>query len=155
MGVIINDQTSYQSQILIMKKNKALKLIIFSLLTFQVSLFCQVTNINDITIAIKNMDTKTIYESCENAISLSTPTANGKYSKTQARQILDQFFRTKPAVQVKAIKTQSELENNPFSIIKYQTQNNSYNIFIQFKKANSRFLIQTIQIQEIKTLNEH
>ncbi len=138
-----------------MKKNNPLKLIIFILLLFQANLFCQVTDINDITIAIKNMDTKTIYESCENAISLSIPTANGKYSKTQARQILDQFFKNKPAVKVKSIKSQSVSVDNPFSIINYETQNNSYNIFIQFKKVKTQFLIQTIQIQEIKALNEY
>ncbi len=134
-----------------MKKNKSLKIIILTLFFIQTALLGQVTDLKEITIAIKNADTKTIYESCENTISLSIPDVNGKFSKTQARQILDQFFKSHPATNVKALNTKSKPEQSNFSIIEYQTQNKIYNIFIQFKKVDRNFFIQIIQIQEIKS----
>lgn len=130
--------------------NKPIKLIILILILIQTSLFCQIAELNKITVAIKNANTKTIYEACGNSISLSIPGVNGKFSRTQARQILEQFFKKNEAVEVKSKRTQSENDSYHYSILDYRTQNKQYNILIQFKKVDAGFLIQTIQIQEIK-----
>ena len=133
-----------------MKNFKRLFLIIFILFSVQSSLFSQETELKEITKAIKSADAKTIYSFCENSISLSIPSISGKYSKTQSRQILNQFFKDHPVKEIKELKSQSEDENNYYSIIEYSSDDQRYTIYVQLKKQNSHFLIHTIQIQKIK-----
>lgn len=132
-----------------MKSIKPILLIIALLLAIT-SLFSQTTELQIINNAIKSADSKTIYDYCENSIILNIPSSNGKYSKTQARKILDQFFMDQPVKAFKVIKSQSKNQNEYFSIIEYKSENQSFNFFVEIKKEAELFLIQKIQIQEIK-----
>ncbi|MBU1013153.1 MAG: DUF4783 domain-containing protein [Bacteroidetes bacterium] len=125
-------------------------LLIITLLLGVSDLYGQTTELNAITNAIKIADTKTIYDYCENSIILNIPSANGKYSKTQARKILDQFFKDKPAKEIKFIKNQSKNQNEYYSIIEYKSEKQSLNFFVEIKRVGTSFLIQKIQILEIK-----
>jgi len=125
-------------------------LLIITLLLGVSGLFCQTTELNAINNAIKSSDTKTIYDYCENSIILNIPSANGKYSKTQARKILDQFFKDQPAKEIKLIKNQSKNQDEYYSIIEYKSEKQSFNFFVEIKKEGDSFLIQKIQIQEIR-----
>lgn len=138
-----------------MKINKTIKLTLLFVIFFQTGLISQTTDINHIVIAFKNGDAKKIYESCEDIVSLQIPDVKGKFSKTQTRQILEVFFKNHPPVIVKTLKTESNSTINQYSIIEYRSQNKNYNVFIQLKKDQNAFLIQTIQIQETKLLNEY
>lgn len=132
-----------------MQTIKSFLLIITLLLGVSV-LYGQTTELNAITNAIKNNDTKTIYDYCENSIILNIPSSNGKYSKTQARKILDQFFKDQPAKEIKFIKNQSINQNEYYSIIEYNSEKQSFNFFVEIKRVDTSFLIQKIQILEIK-----
>ena len=125
-------------------------LLIITLLLGVPALYCQTTELNAITNAIKTTDTKTIYDYCENSIIMSIPSANGKYSKTQARKILDQFFKDQPVKEIKLIKSQSKNQDEYYSIIEYKSEKQSFNFFVEIKKEGDSFLIQKIQIQEIR-----
>ena len=133
-----------------MKKNKTLSLIIFFAIFTQTVLFSQVKELREITVAIKNSDTKTIYKHCEKSISLHVPGTIGQYSKTQARKIIDQFFKKQKVIEVKSIETQSKKDDSFYTIIEYQSQIKRYNILIRFKKVDDKFLIQIFHILEIK-----
>jgi len=125
-------------------------LLFITLLLGVSDLYGQTNELNAITNAIKTADTKTIYDYCENSIILNIPGANGKYSKTQARKILDQFFKDQPAKEIKFIKNQSKNQNEYYSIIEYNSEKQSFNFFVEIKRVETSFLIQKIQIQEIK-----
>jgi hypothetical protein len=131
-----------------MKILKAFFIFSFTLLIGNLSLLGQQTEFAKITEAIKSADSKTIYSLCENSINLSTPGTYGKFSKTQSRKILDQFFNKQPADEVKEVKT--EKVEDYYMILDYQSRNQTYSIFIQLNKVDSKFLIQKIQIQEAK-----
>jgi len=125
-------------------------LLIIILLLVVPGLYSQTSELNAISDAIKTTDTKTIYDYCENSIILNIPGANGKYSKTQSRKILDQFFKDQPAKEIKLVKSQSKNQNEFYSIIEYKSEKQSFNFFVEIKKGGASFLIQKIQIQEIK-----
>lgn len=100
--------------------------------------------------AIENADSKTIYQYCENSINLSLPGTNGKYSKTQAQKILGLFFEGQPVKELKTVIMNTETQENCYAILEYISVLKSYNFYIQIQKQNDHFLIQKIQIQEIK-----
>ncbi len=124
----------------------------FCLLLFaNTSTIGQEIEITAITKAIESNDSKIIYNHCENAINLSIPGTNGKYSRIQARKILDLFFKNNPAKKVVSMKSQSEGQDSYFKIIEYQSEIKIFNFYIQLKKTDNQFLIQKIQIQEVKS----
>ena len=133
-----------------MRNYNFLKLALLILMLVNTNLWSQTTDLQNIALAIKNADTKNIYDNCQEVVSLSIPDVNGKFSKAQARQILLSFFKKHPAVVVKTLKSEKHIKGNTYSIIEYRSQNKNYHIFIQYKKDKNTFLIQTIQIQELK-----
>lgn len=100
--------------------------------------------------AIESQDTRSIYNYCENAISLNIPGSNGKYSKTQAQKILNNFFESQSLKQLKTIKLNTEVSENSYAILEYISVVKSYNFYFQLGKQGNKFLIRKIQIQEIR-----
>ena len=133
-----------------MNITKSILITSFILLIGTFGLMGQVTEFDRITKAIKLADTKTIFSLCDNSINLSTPDTYGKFSKTQTRKILDQFFKKQTPTIIKVIKTQTEKHQDYYTILDFKSINQTYTILIQLKEVESKFLIQKIQIQETK-----
>ncbi len=127
---------------------KTILIIGFTIFISNFSSFGQTTEFTQILDAFKKADSKQIYSLCDNSINLSIQSTYGKYSKTQTRRILDEFFKKHDATHVKEIKTQTEQPQDNYTILDYKSGNQGYTIFIQLSKVGSKFLIQKIQIQE-------
>jgi hypothetical protein len=72
------------------------------------------------------------------------------YSKTQATQILKDFFIKNPVKSVKITRQGSSTDGSQFSIGEMQTGTGAFRIYYLLKKVAGKFLIQQLQIQKEK-----
>jgi hypothetical protein len=72
------------------------------------------------------------------------------YSKTQATQILKDFFVKNPVKSVKITRQGSSIDGSQFSIGEMQSGTTTFRIYYLLKKASGKFLIQQLQIQKEK-----
>ena len=72
------------------------------------------------------------------------------YSKTQATQILKDFFIKNPVKSVKITRQGSSTDGSQFSIGEMQAGTATFRIYYLLKKVSGKFLIQQLQIQKEK-----
>jgi hypothetical protein len=72
------------------------------------------------------------------------------YSKTQATQILKDFFSKNPVKSVKITRQGSSTDGSQFSIGEMQAGAGVFRIYYLLKKVSGKFLIQQLQIQKEK-----
>ena len=72
------------------------------------------------------------------------------YSKTQATQILKDFFVKNPVKSVKITRQGSSTDGSQFSIGEMQSGTATFRIYYLLKKVSGKFLIQQLQIQKEK-----
>ena len=72
------------------------------------------------------------------------------YSKTQATQILKDFFSKNPVKSVKITRQGSSTDGSQFSIGEMQAGTSTFRIYYLLKKVSGKFLIQQLQIQKEK-----
>lgn len=70
------------------------------------------------------------------------------YSKTQATQILKDFFTKNPVKSVKITRQGSSTDGSQFSIGEMQAGEGKFRIYYLLKKVLGKFLIQQLQIQK-------
>ena len=70
------------------------------------------------------------------------------YSKTQATQILKDFFTKNPVKLVKITRQGSSTDGSQFSIGEMQAGAGKFRIYYLLKKVSGKFLIQQLQIQK-------
>jgi len=70
------------------------------------------------------------------------------YSKTQATQILKDFFIKNPVKSVKITRQGSSNDGSQFSIGEMQAGTGKFRIYYILKKVSGKFLIQQLQIQK-------
>jgi hypothetical protein len=70
------------------------------------------------------------------------------YSKTQATQILKDFFSKNPVKSLKINRQGSSTDGSLFSIGEMQTGADKFRIYYLLKKVSGKFLIQQLQIQK-------
>ena len=70
------------------------------------------------------------------------------YSKTQATQILKDFFAKNPVKLVKITRQGSSTDGSQFSIGEMQAGTATFRIYYLLKKVSEKFLIQQLQIQK-------
>jgi hypothetical protein len=70
------------------------------------------------------------------------------YSKTQATQILKDFFVKNPVKSVKITRQGSSTDGSQFSIGEMQAGTAAFRIYYLVKKVSGKFLIQQLQIQK-------
>lgn len=70
------------------------------------------------------------------------------YSKTQATQILKDFFLKNPVKSVKITRQGSSTDGSQFSIGEMQAGAGKFRIYYLLKKVSGKFLIQQLQIQK-------
>jgi len=72
------------------------------------------------------------------------------YSKTQATQILKDFFSKNPVKSVKITRQGSSTDGSQFSIGEMLAGTSTFRIYYLLKKVSGKFLIQQLQIQKEK-----
>jgi hypothetical protein len=72
------------------------------------------------------------------------------YSKTQATQILKDFFIKNPVKSVRITRQGSSTDGSQFSIGEMQAGAGTFRIYYLLKKVSGKFLIQQLQIQKEK-----
>jgi hypothetical protein len=70
------------------------------------------------------------------------------YSKTQATQILKDFFTKNPVKSVKITRQGASTDGSQFSIGEMQAGSGTFRIYYLLKKVSGKFLIQQLQIQK-------
>ena len=70
------------------------------------------------------------------------------YSKTQATQILKDFFVKNPVKSLKITRQGSSTDGSQFSIGEMQAGTDTFRIYYLLKKVSGKFLIQQLQIQK-------
>jgi len=70
------------------------------------------------------------------------------YSKTQATQILKDFFSKNPVKSVKITRQGTSTDGSQFSIGEMQAGTTTFRIYYLLKKVSGKFLIQQLQIQK-------
>ena len=70
------------------------------------------------------------------------------YGKTQATQILQDFFIKNPVKSVKITRQGSSTDGSQFSIGEMQAGTATFRIYYLLKKVSGKFLIQQLQIQK-------
>jgi|ERR1035437_6939789 hypothetical protein len=70
------------------------------------------------------------------------------YSKTQATQILKDFFSKNPVKSVKITRQGTSTDGSQFSIGEMQAGTATFRIYYLLKKVSGKFLVQQLQIQK-------
>ena len=129
---------------------KNISILIIVLLTSVLAFaFNQNGIVENIESAIKTGNATAIKGYCNNTIDLVVPGNEGTYSKTQAEQILKQFFTSnKPATYVHKQQGSSQ-GGSIFVIGNLKTTNNKeFRIYFLLKKNGDGFVIQQLQFEE-------
>jgi hypothetical protein len=70
------------------------------------------------------------------------------YSKTQATQILKDFFSKNPVKSYKTTRQGTSTDGSQFSIGEMQAATGTFRIYYLLKKVSGKFLIQQLQIEK-------
>jgi hypothetical protein len=82
-------------------------------------------------------------------VDLSISGNEDTYSKTQATQILKDFFQKNPVKSVKVTQQGSSTDGTQFTIGEMKAGADTYRICYLLKKVSGKFLIQQLQIQKV------
>ncbi|MGA3013583.1 MAG: DUF4783 domain-containing protein [Bacteroidales bacterium] len=83
-----------------------------------------------------------------NMIDLGITGNEDTYSKTQATQILKDFFTKNPIKSVKFTSEGSSTDGSQFTIGEMKAGTGTYRLYYLLKKISGKFLIQQLQIQK-------
>jgi Domain of unknown function (DUF4783) len=83
-----------------------------------------------------------------NMIDLGISGNEDTYSKTQATQILKDFFTKNPIKSVKFTSEGSSTDGSQFTIGEMKAGSGTYRLYYILKKVSGKFLIQQLQIQK-------
>ena len=83
-----------------------------------------------------------------NMIDLGIAGNEDTYSKTQATQILNDFFTKNPVKSVKFTSEGSSNDGSHFTIGEMKAGTGTYRLYYLLKKVSGKFLIQQLQIQK-------
>jgi hypothetical protein len=81
-------------------------------------------------------------------VDLTLPGYDDSYSKTQAGQILKDFFTQNPVKGFKVTKQGSSPDGTYYTIGTLETGKKNYQVYFLIKTANGQNLIQQLQLQE-------
>jgi hypothetical protein len=81
-------------------------------------------------------------------VDLTLPSYDDTYSKTQAGQILKDFFSQNPVKSFKVTRQGSSPDGSQFTIGSLETGKKVYRVYFILKSVNGQYLIQQLQVQE-------
>ncbi len=101
--------------------------------------------INNVRIAVKSGDSRTLSTYFSNIVELKTDKEAGGYSKNQAEFVLKNFFRKYPAISFMYNHVGSSANGSKFTIGTYRHASGSFRVYTMYKKVGETFLIDTIE----------
>ena len=136
------------SQNMIQRNSKYL--LFFFMITFGITqhLFSQDNEILAINKVIGEMDDEKLSTYFQETISLSVQNLQGKYSKTQARYILADFFKKNPNGLVTEESKSKISDDSSYCILKYECADKRFNIYYRIQLKKDSYLISEIKIKE-------
>jgi len=102
----------------------------------------------DIITAIKKGDYQNLTKKLNTTVDLQIEETDGNYSKTQAEQILKNFFKKYPPKSFKTIHEGSSKKDSQYIIGSYVSEKKSFRVYILLKKIDSKLRIHILQFEE-------
>ena len=106
------------------------------------------TNNKEIITAIQKGDYLKLADNFNTTIDLQIGKTDGNYSKTQAKQILKDFFKKYPPKSFKIIHEGSSKNSSEYIIGSYNSEKKEFRVYILLKKINSELRIHILQFEE-------
>ncbi|MFC2086939.1 DUF4783 domain-containing protein [Bacteroidota bacterium] len=128
-----------------MRQRRLLFLLFFSFL-FLVFTQAQVKIPNEVSEAIKIGNESKLCEIFNDPVEMTVIDKENVYSKSQARQILKEFFTTYPPRKYTLIHTGGK-ENSRYGIAEYKGGDSNFRITFYLKKSNDNLLIHQFRIE--------
>ncbi len=105
-------------------------------------------NNQEIITAIQKGDYLKLADNFNTTIDLQIGKTDGNYSKTQAKQILKDFFKKYPPKSFKTIHEGSSKNSSEYIIGSYNSEKKEFRVYILLKKINSKLRIHILQFEE-------
>lgn len=115
-------------------------------LLFSVSLYAD--TFDDVTIAIKNSNTKEISKYFNSTVELTILENEGVYSKPQAEVMLKNFFTQNPPTSVSINHRGSSAQGSKYAIAIYECQKGKYRVYIFIKESQTGSMIQELRFEK-------
>ena len=106
-------------------------------------------NNKKIVVALSAGDATALSDFFNTMIDLGIAGNEDTYSKTQATQILKDFFQKNPVKSFKVTQQGSSTDGAQFTIGEMKAGTATYRIYYLLKKVSEKFLIQQLQIQKV------
>ncbi len=110
----------------------------------QTMLFSQ-NGIENVNNALKTGNSKTLSEYFHNNVELTILKKQESYSKAQAEQIVDRFFKEHPPQKYKVNHNGVSGDGSKYVIGLLETANGNFTVYIYYKMVQGQELIQTLR----------
>ncbi len=97
--------------------------------------------------ALKQGNAKSLAATFNTTIDLGLPEKDNSYSKSQAEMVLKDFFRENPPTSFIIDQKGKTDELSHFAIGTYNCHENSYQVYIQIKNEDDKFLVNKIKFE--------
>lgn len=129
---------------------KVMFLLVFTVLASWIKVEAQEDPFDPIIKAIKGSDAGSLSSSFNATVELLLPDNESTYSASQGEMIMKDFFKKYPPDSFTEIQKGTIDPASRFSICNYTAGNRQYQVCINLRKENDRFLIQKIKFEEKK-----
>lgn len=100
------------------------------------------------TIALKSGNASELAKSFQSNIELNTSGSSNSFSKTQAEQVLTNFFRNKSVKSFSVVHQGTSPEGSKYMIGNMTTSGGNYRVYLYAKQSGSALNIQEIRFEE-------
>jgi len=97
--------------------------------------------------AIKTMDAKKLATYFNTSVDLEVEDISGTYSKTQAEEIIRDFFKKAPLLSFTVNHEGSSNDGSEFIIGTYKTASKNFRVYVLMKKESDKLLIRQLQFE--------
>jgi hypothetical protein len=118
----------------------------FLLVAVSVMLSAQ-DGMTEVSNALKTGNAKTLASYFHSSLDLTIQKTEGTYSKSQAEQMIQNFFTSYKPVNYKTNHNGSSSDGSKYVIGRLDTQNGSFRVYLLFKNIGGKELIQTLRFE--------
>ncbi|MBU2020248.1 MAG: DUF4783 domain-containing protein, partial [Bacteroidetes bacterium] len=97
--------------------------------------------------AFNENDATKVMTFCKDKVLLKVLGEEGAYSQTQAKLVIKDFFQKYPKGKFSFIFKGKAQDSGSFSIGNYEVKDKTFRVTLHFKKLNTSYLVETIQIE--------
>jgi hypothetical protein len=129
---------------------KVILLMLVTTFASSVNLAAQDDPFDPIIKAMKGSDARSLAASFNETVELILPDNENTYSVSQGEMIMKDFFKKHPSDSFTLIQKGTIDPASRFAICDYVAGDRQYQVYINLRKENDRFLIQKIKFEEKK-----